>query len=197
MTPATTNPGSQTAGKNAQRRSYGTGSLYVRADRAGHESWYGRWYASGVRIQRKLGRKRMPGTGEGLTRAQVERELRHRIDSERGYFWLGHKDAIETRPVSRLALLNSLSSNTLSKIVVHVSESNPVSPRLPPLRVVRELASPAAGPVSPRASNGPEGSFVTPGDRRIRDERNHQTRVSDVEPPDEPSTWLCRARDDG
>lgn len=65
------------------RRSYGSGSLAVRADSAGVESWYGTWWADGRKVKRKLGPKRPAGSREGLTAAQAERELRRRIDSER------------------------------------------------------------------------------------------------------------------
>src|SRR5215218_7610080 len=61
----------------AARRSYGTGSLHERSG-----SWYGRWWANGRRVQRKLGPVRAPGTRDGLTRAQAERELRRRIEGD-------------------------------------------------------------------------------------------------------------------
>lgn len=64
------------------RRSYGAGSLFVRRDSQGRESWYAKWYAGGRRVQRKLGTKRAPGSREGLTRAQAERELHRRVESE-------------------------------------------------------------------------------------------------------------------
>src|SRR5215218_9513400 len=62
------------------RRSYGTGSLSVRRDARGRESWYGQWRISGRRVMRKLGEKRPPGSRRGLTRSQAERELQRRID---------------------------------------------------------------------------------------------------------------------
>ena len=37
------------------RRAHGTGSLYVRADGSGRESWYGQWRAQGVRHKRCIG----------------------------------------------------------------------------------------------------------------------------------------------
>ena len=63
-------------GPDGRRRSYGTGSLYVRADRHGRETWYGQWHANGRRVKRKIGRKRAEGSRDGLTRAQAEAELR-------------------------------------------------------------------------------------------------------------------------
>ena len=65
------------------RRSYGSGSLFVRRDSGGGESWYGTWYADGRRVKRKIGPKRPRGSRAGLTRAQAERELRCRIESEK------------------------------------------------------------------------------------------------------------------
>lgn|SRR5215211_1441235 len=60
------------------RRPYGSGSLTIR-----HGNYYGRWRVGGRLVQRKLGLVRQPGTREGLTRAQAERELRRRIERER------------------------------------------------------------------------------------------------------------------
>jgi integrase len=60
----------------AGRRSYGTGSLDVRPDKTGRETWYGRWHSNGRRVKRKIGPKRTEGSRDGLTRAQAEAELR-------------------------------------------------------------------------------------------------------------------------
>ena len=65
------------------RRSYGSGSLFVRRDASGREAWYGKWYAGGRRLKRKIGPKRQRGSSEGLTRAQAERELQRKVDAER------------------------------------------------------------------------------------------------------------------
>jgi len=62
------------------KRSYGTGSLLVRVDRRGRESWYGQWRVGEQIVKRRLGLKRPVGTREGLTKAQAEREMRRRID---------------------------------------------------------------------------------------------------------------------
>lgn len=61
------------------RRSYGTGSLWERADSAGRESWYGSWWVGDRRVKRRLGVKRSVGSAEGLTRAEAERELRRQM----------------------------------------------------------------------------------------------------------------------
>jgi integrase len=58
------------------RRSYGTGSLYVREDGAGRETWYGKWRTNGRQIKRAVGPVRTPGARDGLTRAQAEKKLR-------------------------------------------------------------------------------------------------------------------------
>jgi hypothetical protein len=61
------------------RRSVGTGSLSVRLDGNGRETYYGSWYANGRRVKRRIGLKRMRGERVGLTRAQAEAELRRLI----------------------------------------------------------------------------------------------------------------------
>jgi hypothetical protein len=56
----------------AARRSYGTGSLIVRSDSAGRETWYLLWHSNGRRVKRRIGLKRAEGSRDGLTRAQAE-----------------------------------------------------------------------------------------------------------------------------
>ena len=68
--------------EDVAKRSYGTGGLSVRKDARGAETWYGLWWVGTQRVKRKIGPKRQPGTRDGLTRAQAERELRRLIDSE-------------------------------------------------------------------------------------------------------------------
>src|SRR4249919_4269985 len=65
------------------RRSYGSGSLFVRRDARAQEAWYGKWYRGTRRIKRKIGPKRQRGSNKGLTRAQAERELQRRVEMER------------------------------------------------------------------------------------------------------------------
>ena len=69
------------AADRSSRRSYGTGSLYVRTDRNGRESWYAYWRTNGRAAKRRIGLRRTAGSREGLTRAQAEAELR-RLMSE-------------------------------------------------------------------------------------------------------------------
>ncbi len=59
------------------KRSYGSGSVFVKGDR-----WYGRWWVGDRRVKRSLGPLREPGSRNGLTRAQAEREMRRRMESE-------------------------------------------------------------------------------------------------------------------
>jgi hypothetical protein len=56
------------------RRSYGSGSLVVRADANGAETWYGLWRTGTRRVKRALGPKRTAGSRDGLTRKQAEGE---------------------------------------------------------------------------------------------------------------------------
>ena len=63
----------------ASRRSYSSGSLYVRSDRAGRETWYGKWRTNGRQVKRRIGLKRAEGARDGLTRTQAEAELRRLI----------------------------------------------------------------------------------------------------------------------
>lgn len=57
-------------------RPYGSGSLYVRTDSAGRETWYGHWRVGGRQVKRRIGVKRQRGERDGLTKAQAESELR-------------------------------------------------------------------------------------------------------------------------
>jgi integrase-like protein len=59
------------------RRSYASGSLFVKGGK-----WYGRWWIGNQRVKRALGPVRKPGSREGLTRAQTEREMRRRMEVE-------------------------------------------------------------------------------------------------------------------
>jgi integrase len=63
------------------RRSYGTGTLFVRSDRNGREVFYGIGYRNGKRFNRKLGVKRGPGSRNGLTVTQAESRLAELIGS--------------------------------------------------------------------------------------------------------------------
>src|SRR5881227_3620003 len=70
-------------GRTGRRRPSGTGSLSVRRDVAGRESWYGKWRVGGRQTQRRLGSKRSPGMADGLTKVQAEAELRRIISETR------------------------------------------------------------------------------------------------------------------
>ncbi|MGI8440464.1 MAG: tyrosine-type recombinase/integrase [Thermoleophilaceae bacterium] len=60
----------------AARRPHGTGSLFVN-----HGAWYAQFRVDGRLVKRKVGPTRAPGSREGLTRAQAERELRRLRES--------------------------------------------------------------------------------------------------------------------
>jgi integrase len=60
----------------ATRRSYGTGSLLIRSDGNGRETWHGKWRTNGRQVMRRIGAKRADGAKDGLTRTQAEAELR-------------------------------------------------------------------------------------------------------------------------
>ncbi|MGH6886257.1 MAG: tyrosine-type recombinase/integrase [Geminicoccales bacterium] len=76
-------PQKRSGSADVTRRSYGTGSHYARADATGRETWYARWRIGGRLVHRRIGRKRIAGSNDGLTRTQAERALQRRIDSER------------------------------------------------------------------------------------------------------------------
>jgi hypothetical protein len=57
------------------RRAPGAGHLFSRRDKAGRESWVGKWYADGRQVMRKVGPKRGPD-GRGLDRRGAEARLR-------------------------------------------------------------------------------------------------------------------------
>jgi hypothetical protein len=73
---------SRKATVSASRRSYGTGTLYHRADAQGRQWWYGRWHNGTSRPNRKIGSIRTRGGEEGLTRREAEQALRKLIESE-------------------------------------------------------------------------------------------------------------------
>jgi integrase len=72
------------------RRSYGSGSLWAEKRKNG-EVWFGSWWAGPVRVKRRIGPKRGPGSSDGLTRAEAERELRRRVE----------RDVVVARPARR------------------------------------------------------------------------------------------------
>lgn len=58
------------------RRPHGAGSLYVRTDSAGRQTWYAHWRSNKRQVKRRIGLKRTEGKRDGLTRTQAEAELR-------------------------------------------------------------------------------------------------------------------------
>jgi integrase len=55
---------------------------FIRKDAAGRETHYGQWKVGDRAVRRALGPARLPGTKEGLTDAQAERELRRLMASD-------------------------------------------------------------------------------------------------------------------
>lgn len=64
------------------RRAPGQGSIWVRTDKAGKQTWYGKWGSGDGQIKRKLGLKRKPGTREGLTQKEAGARLQELMRSE-------------------------------------------------------------------------------------------------------------------
>jgi integrase len=112
------------------RRSYGTGSLFVRHDKRGRETWYGAWRINGRAVKRRIGPKRPSGSREGLTRAQAERELRQRMDSDRaasagrvtvaetGDRLVQHLGAVGRKPTT----LDTYRSSLRAHLVIHLAD---------------------------------------------------------------------------
>jgi integrase len=71
------------------KRSYGTGSIYVKAGKL-----YGRWWIGDRRVKRKLGAVRDPGSRTGLTKSQAEREMRRRMDAETASVLVGERPTV-------------------------------------------------------------------------------------------------------
>jgi integrase len=72
-------PSPSTSRNRKTRRPRGTGSLFVKRDSAGQETWYGKWWVGKAQVKRRIGPKRAPSTRQGLTRTQAEAELRRMI----------------------------------------------------------------------------------------------------------------------
>ena len=71
--------GSMPTRSEVARRPAGTGSLFVRADSAGKETWYGKWRVGETQVKRKLGLRRVPGSSLGLSAREAEAALRRAI----------------------------------------------------------------------------------------------------------------------
>jgi integrase len=72
------------------KRSYGSGSLHPYRG-----AWYGKWRIGDRQVKRRLGAIRAPGSRDGLTRRQAERELRRRIESEAPALSVGDRRTVE------------------------------------------------------------------------------------------------------
>lgn len=91
-------------------RPRGTGSLYVRKDSAGRETWYGRVFIRREDKHRKkaLGLKRQPGTSSGLTRSQAEKALRAFADASEAAPTIVERMTVETAGERYLRHLEAL-----------------------------------------------------------------------------------------
>ncbi len=69
-------PPARSTAKTTARRPRGTGTLFVKRDSSGRETWYGKWRVGTIQVKRRIGPKRISSTREGLTRTQAEAELR-------------------------------------------------------------------------------------------------------------------------
>lgn len=70
------------AAPETSRRAYGTGSLFVKTDSAGNQSWYAKWRVDGRQVMRKVGPKRTTNgqsNDAALTRRGAEARLREMI----------------------------------------------------------------------------------------------------------------------
>ncbi len=68
--------------KATPRRAPGTGSLIIRRDAAGRDSYYGQWTPTGGKqVKRRIGFKRTPGNADGLTVRKAETKLRELMAS--------------------------------------------------------------------------------------------------------------------
>ena len=103
---------------NKTRRSYGTGSLYTRRDSAGREMWYGRWWSGGSQFKRRIGRVRVEGSRDGLTRTQAEKELRKLQGSTGKRATVGERLCIEELGERYVQELNRLGRKRSTVIAV-------------------------------------------------------------------------------
>ena len=90
------------------RRSYGTGSLFIRRDAGGRAVWYGKWRVRDRQVKRRIGFARRTGTREGLTRAQAERELRRKMEAGVPAIGTGERRTVEDAGQRLIEHLGSL-----------------------------------------------------------------------------------------
>jgi len=117
----------------------GTGSLSVRADKRGRETWYGRYRVGDRLVRRRIGPKRARGSSAGLTPLQAHRELQSLIESaghapatpaerldlaEAGERYVRHLEAVGRKPstiedyrsILRVHLVPAFAGRTLDSI---------------------------------------------------------------------------------
>ncbi|UGS35249.1 tyrosine-type recombinase/integrase [Capillimicrobium parvum] len=105
------------------RRSYGTGGLFVRADRSGRQTWYGKWRTNGRQIKRRIGPKRGEGSRDGLTRTQAEAELRRLIAETPGAARVGERLTMHEagRRYTRYLAASGRKPSTLAAVRGHLA----------------------------------------------------------------------------
>jgi len=143
------------------RRSYGTGALFIRRDAGGRDTWYGKWRVGGQQLKRRIGAVRKPGTREGLTRPQAERELRRKIEStvpaaapgerrsveEVGGQLVGHLEALGRKP----STLSTYRSLLRAHLVPHLGDRT--LDGIEPLHVERLVAGMRRGGAGPKLTS--------------------------------------------
>lgn len=102
---------------SAPKRPRGTGSLFIKTDAAGRETFYGKWYAGGRQVKRRIGPVRERGTTRGLTRGQAEAELRRIVGEVRAAVPLEERIAIKVageRYIEHLDVVKGRKPTTLT-----------------------------------------------------------------------------------
>ena len=97
------------------RRANGAGSIYIK-----HGAYYGRWLTiEGGQTNRKLGPVRRPGTRDGLTRTQAEKQLRELMQTVQVT-----SDPERTMAFGGQALLARLEAKGSSRSHIETAESH-------------------------------------------------------------------------
>jgi integrase len=175
----------------ATRRSYGSGSLFEHRG-----SWYGRWYDGPARVKRKLGPVRTPGERDGLTRAQAEKEMRRRMETEgptvathsrltveeAGTRMINHLETLGRKPttltVSRSLLRTHLSKHLASTTIDAIGRSDIE-------RLMARMRRDGAGPKLIVNAITLLGQIFTFGQRRGWCTSNPCLQVDRPQPPDD------------
>jgi integrase len=116
-------------GQTTPRRAPGSGSILIRRDRAGRETWYGKWTTTGGRqVKRRLGLKRTPGSSDGLTRRQAEAELRRLMSEITAPGSVGDRRSIDEVAGAYVAHLERLGRKPSTVIAVRSALNTHITP---------------------------------------------------------------------